>query len=984
MRQSSGPRPHDPTRRPTARLAIAAVMVVAGILALVRPGAAVAGDPPITGTVYRDANGNGTRDPAEAGQAGVTVSATDTTGATATALSGPTGAYSLDVTGLGAGPFRVEFSGWPVTLRPGPHGVGNPTSVSVQGAGATIDFGLLDPQDYCQTNPDLVVSCFVAGIDGTSEFQTLASFPYAAGAKEASTHSVDVPLPAGADSPPATKLATLGQTGSIYGQGWHARSGSLYLGAYAKKYVPLGPGGSGAIYVRKGGGAPSLFYTTGSTTNRTPPGGDWFADPWFDEIGKVGWGDLDVLGDTLYAVNLEDRRLYAFALDPDTGNLVGSGPSGTYPIPANAQAPGDSRPFGLGVRDGLLYIGGVDSAQSTGATPSAWIIRFDPATSSFSAPVATFGLGFNRGCAYVARNAISGGRCSANDGSANWRAWGAPLSSGDTPDLGAGRVVRTQVGAQPMLSDIEFDDAGNMTVGFRDRFGDQSGRYIPAGTVPNPISPILGNVPLFLTSYTFGDTLRLERTGENSWQLEDNGTSGGVTGTANSGMGPGGGEFYDADNSLYNTIQFGFPTLEGHDEVTMGGLYHQPSTPEMTTTAYDVFGRWDLLGVRHLTDTGNDAPGGGDATSLNVRTYAIFRGTLGGPTPFGKANGLGDLEALCDRAPIELGNFVWYDGDLDGVQDPDEKPIPGVTVTLRDAAGAPLATAVTDSSGRYWFASPGAPNLPASPGPSVGTVPGGIKPGTTYSMTFDASTAQTASLGLTPGELVITVANQGSPTIGSKPTVSGGGLPTLSLTTGGPGSNDHRFDAGYRSTRPPSIRLVKSVNDQDANTAPGPTLNAGDPVTFTYVITNNGGTTLTNIALSDDKLGAVTCPATTLQVGDSMTCTATSTVVEGPYVNIGTVTGRAPDQTAVRATDPANYVGVRAGIFGTTTTVIAPGPTTTAPSPPTSVLRAVETPRIPGAPLAATGADSRAVELVGFGLIVAGLGIVVGTRRRPR
>ena len=67
-------------------------------------------------------------------------------------------------------------------------------------------------------------------------------------------------------------------------------------------------------------------------------------------------------------------------------------------------------------------------------------------------------------------------------------------------------------------------------------------------------------------------------------------------------MGPGGGEFYSGDNSLYNVSELGIPTLEGHDEVTSGALHHQPSTPELATTAYDVFGRWDTLGVRFLTD----------------------------------------------------------------------------------------------------------------------------------------------------------------------------------------------------------------------------------------------------------------------------------------------------------------------------------------------------------------------------------------------
>ncbi len=44
-----------------------------------------------------------------------------------------------------------------------------------------------------------------------------------------------------------------------------------------------------------------------------------------------------------------------------------------------------------------------------------------------------------------------------------------------------------------------------------------------------------------------------------------------------------------------------------------------------------------------------------------------------------------------------LGNYVWNDLDKDGVQDPNELGISGVTVTLCDNAGNPIATTVTDA-----------------------------------------------------------------------------------------------------------------------------------------------------------------------------------------------------------------------------------------------------------------------------------------------
>jgi large repetitive protein len=50
-----------------------------------------------------------------------------------------------------------------------------------------------------------------------------------------------------------------------------------------------------------------------------------------------------------------------------------------------------------------------------------------------------------------------------------------------------------------------------------------------------------------------------------------------------------------------------------------------------------------------------------------------------------------------------LGNYVWIDSNRDGLQDPNETPVPGVLVTLYNETGTPIATAVTDGNGKYLF-----------------------------------------------------------------------------------------------------------------------------------------------------------------------------------------------------------------------------------------------------------------------------------------
>src|SRR3989338_11235814 len=50
-----------------------------------------------------------------------------------------------------------------------------------------------------------------------------------------------------------------------------------------------------------------------------------------------------------------------------------------------------------------------------------------------------------------------------------------------------------------------------------------------------------------------------------------------------------------------------------------------------------------------------------------------------------------------------IGDFVWNDLNSDGIQDSGEPSLAGVTVTLKNAAGATLATTTTSASGGYQF-----------------------------------------------------------------------------------------------------------------------------------------------------------------------------------------------------------------------------------------------------------------------------------------
>lgn len=72
----------------------------------------------------------------------------------------------------------------------------------------------------------------------------------------------------------------------------------------------------------------------------------------------------------------------------------------------------------------------------------------------------------------------------------------------------------------------------------------------------------------------------------------------------------------------------------------------------------------------------------------------------------------------------------------------------------------------------------------------------------------------------------------------------------------------------------PSLAIVKSAELADEN---GNNLaDAGETITYTYQVTNNGNLTISGVAVDDPLAGSVTCPETTLAPDESTTCTADS------------------------------------------------------------------------------------------------------------
>ena len=92
-----------------------------------------------------------------------------------------------------------------------------------------------------------------------------------------------------------------------------------------------------------------------------------------------------------------------------------------------------------------------------------------------------------------------------------------------------------------------------------------------------------------------------------------------------------------------------------------------------------------------------------------------------------------------------------------------------------------------------------------------------------------------------------------------------------------------------------------------AKTAATPSYSAaGQTLNYDYLVTNTGTTTISSIAVSDNKVASVSCPQPSLAPGASETCTGSYTTTQadvdaGHVTNTATATGTNPSSTPIRS-----------------------------------------------------------------------------------
>ncbi len=807
----------SPTNRPW-RFILSMCLVAVTTVAI--PSVADAAAVDCGGIVFEDFDNDGERaedyshvDAAFGGQtdpglAGAQVTVTDAAGTIFTDTSNADGEWSVTVDDANF-PIRVEFtapSGF-LSTQVGPDAgttvqfitsAADCSSSSGNSASGNVGFAL--PGSYCATAPELATSCFLFGDVANHDSEAaVVILPDGAVDNRASDGS-----PFQVDS--YSVAATLGEVGSVSGID-SSGDGTIFAGSFVKRHTQIGPTGNPTtIYAIPAGGSASAWFSTdaGAADPHTGASDGWRNDfGAFEDVYTTGLGDVEISvdGKTLYTVDLGRKMLVAVGITP-TG-----APGAVTETPITAAALGapcadvDVRPYGLGMRpDGTLFVGVVCSAESTVDLTAFPIDRTtgldqngNPVgdASQLTGHIFTFnGSSFNQVMTWNFSDFDGRGtQTGANtfQAQSDWRPWvsqspyAEPFSSYGWPDQG-------HAFAQPAITDIDFD-GDDLVIGIGDRYAHQKGAdafYIGAdGVTYSSGQPI-----------SSGDLLQATASGSTY-------------------------AFAPAAPAEFFEDNYG----GSHTEITLGSIAQIPGRPYTISNSFDSIpepNTWRSGGLTWFDSN----------TGAQVSGYRLYSGhpNYVDEGTFEKAAGVGDLEALCGAAPIEVGNFVWFDADRDGQQDPGETVMAGVVIELFDAFGNLVATTTTDANGEYYF--------------NGSNVPSGLVPGAGYTIQI-AQTNYDAGGVFAPGgayeeHAVLTAADQGGDQTDSDAGLNVAGLPAIDIIAGDDASTsaiespaNHTYDFGF-TTPVFDLALQKTHAEGPANYV------AGETVTFDVTITNQG------------------------------------------------------------------------------------------------------------------------------------------------
>ena len=780
----------------------------------------------ITGTAFRDFNGNGTQGTAapnlEIGASGIMVTAYFANGSSVTTTTNAMGVYSFTAADVPSGTaVRIEFEIAPAcgngATNPGPSGG---TSVQFVSGGATnVNFGINSPAEYtgsAPVPPSIIVPVSVYGGVGITS--------YGAGGNNLLTPSLQMvgfnsgTAPGTPNAGPGSTVATMAEIGNVWGTAYQRQSKLLFSSSVVKRHAGL-KGTAGDIYVTNLNGTPSSSLFVNVNTIGINVGdvaaervgmndADWYCDAAAGAlVGKRGIGDIDLTDDGrfMFLTNLQDRTLYRIAITnpatsaPTAGNVTAYPNAPWLTNPAYQCTNGVARPWGIAIHNGKVYVGVVCTGENGGSPNdlNARVFELNPSTNIWTpTPIVDIPLNYLKGNTLAGIPRVPAGARNAN---LDWNPWIGMVTAANMVTVNGNPWVSYP---QPILSNISFDTDGSILVGLMDRTGHMVGAATLIGSTNTPVSGLSagvnctggadqGYVGPYPAGVIGGDLLRVGLNPATCvLSVENNGTSysNGVAVTsagAGNAQGIGGGEFY---------FQDGLPVgnYGNHQESFTGSMAVMPGTGQLVTGAMDPHAIISG-GVSWFDNT----------TGAAVTGSTVYNGATDGYYTYQKANGIGDIEFVSPAAPVEIGNRVWLDTDKDGVQDPNETPIAGVVINLYADVNQDgiadnttiIGTATTAADGTWYFNNTNvADGDPTTAGAQIGLTPG-------MGYVVQIASSQFSTIGAGPLlDLTPSVANTGGAGQADVRDSDGtlvGGLSQIAVIIGSTGQNNHTLDFGF-------------------------------------------------------------------------------------------------------------------------------------------------------------------------------------------
>ncbi len=720
----------------------------------------------IGGVVFKDFNLNGLKDSEDSGLSNIPLKATCDDGNIYSTTSGDDGVYTFILNSniircrIEADPTEAGFG----SAENGQGGVAAPLVSFSTNGNLEHNISIASPATYCQDKPDVLMAALPGGNDGDT------------GNPE--NHGVLFSLPTpdigvfDDNYSKRTLLQTRSDLGAIWGIAYKKSTKTVYAASVIKRYIPLlhgcsdednnsngcagriykiTDGGTGAVEILVDLGNNEVGYT-GLTEARNYDGESTQKDQEVvDLIGRAGFGDLDISEDEkyLYTINLYTKQL--IKIDAESGAIIFKK---DIPNPYGSDCNSSMvRPWALKVLGKDVYIGSVcedkisngyptDSSTDHSSELGAAIQKFDGTNFTLFAKTNT--LNYLKPRTWEPEKAEG----PTYDQNNNWSWYG----DGNEDDN------------QPMLTDIEFSNSGDLILGYTDRGAFDRVRGNSSGDVRKMCRNADG-------TYT-DESTAVAPTNCSSHTVQYLNDSQDNTQTYY--------EFYRGDYFDYNQSNVGYG-YAGHPETASGALAMKPGDSSIYVGMVDGTASYEPGSLGFY----DNATGDKVAAQELINRASIDDDPDGEREMYGsKAGGMGDLELLCDPAPIEIGDYVWSDLDGDGVQDANEPGLANIKVELHSGtscSGTLIGEATTNIDGYFYFGGINSINLNSGEA---------ITPDTNYSICIPLNDQTLLNMK-------ITTQNATDDTIDSDIYDDGNGYAKIDVTTKAYGDNNHNFDAGF-------------------------------------------------------------------------------------------------------------------------------------------------------------------------------------------